>query len=74
MNRTQCPIEHKLFLSQRENTVLHWAFKVNSSPDAAETWDLKGHMLKVKPMLTYNDKTWTLSMHAPYCHLWPAWL
>jgi hypothetical protein len=31
---------------------------LNSSPDAAEAWDLKGHKLKVKPMFTYNDKTW----------------
>jgi hypothetical protein len=26
----------------------------------AETWDLTGHMLKVKPTLTDNAKTWTL--------------
>jgi len=36
MNRTQGSNEHILFLPQRENTVLHWTFELNSFPDAAE--------------------------------------
>jgi hypothetical protein len=33
---------------KKENIVLQWAFKLNSAPAPAETWDLKGHMLEVK--------------------------
>jgi len=34
-------------LSERENNVPLQVLKSNSDPTAAETWDLKGHMLKV---------------------------
>jgi hypothetical protein len=34
--------------SERENNVPLQVFKSNSDSIAAETWDLKGHMLKVK--------------------------
>jgi hypothetical protein len=34
--------------SERENIVPLQAFKSNSDPTAAETWDLESHMLKVK--------------------------
>jgi hypothetical protein len=34
--------------SERQNNVPLQVFKSNSDPTAAETWDLKGHMLKVK--------------------------
>jgi hypothetical protein len=37
--------------SKRENIVPHWPFKLNGGPAAAEVWDLKGHMLKVKLIL-----------------------
>jgi hypothetical protein len=35
-------------MSKRENTVLQWAFKLNSALAIAVAWDLKGHMLKFK--------------------------
>jgi len=29
-----------------QNAVLHWAFELNSAAAAAETWDLKGQILR----------------------------
>jgi hypothetical protein len=42
-----CPIKCTSFVPEWENTVLQWAFKLNSALAAAETWYLKGCMLKV---------------------------
>jgi hypothetical protein len=38
----------QLFRPTPKSTVPKWAFKLNSGLTAAETWDCKGHMLKVK--------------------------
>lgn len=38
----------QLFCLSPKSTVPRWAFKLNSDVTAAETWDCKGHMLKVK--------------------------
>ena len=38
----------QLFHLTLESTVQKWAFKMNSDLAEAETWDCKGHMLKVK--------------------------
>lgn len=43
----QCHIKCTSFSLDWENTVPPWALKFNSTPDAAETWQLKGHKLKV---------------------------
>jgi hypothetical protein len=43
----QCLIKCTSFSLEWENTVPQWAFKFNNTPDAAETWHLKGHTLKV---------------------------
>lgn len=43
----QCPIKCTSFSLEWENTVPQWTFKFNSTQDAAETWHLKGHTLKV---------------------------
>jgi hypothetical protein len=29
-----------------QNAVLHWAFELNSAAAVAETWDLKGQILR----------------------------
>jgi hypothetical protein len=34
-------------MPETKHTVQKWAFQLNSTPTAAETWDLKGHILKV---------------------------
>jgi len=36
-------------------TVPQWALKLKSSPAAAETHDLKSHMLKVKQNIPYTE-------------------
>jgi len=36
-------------------TVPQWAFKLKSAPAAAETRDLKSHMLKVKQNIPYIE-------------------
>jgi hypothetical protein len=43
-----CPTECVSFSSERENTVPQLTLKLNRALAAAETWDLKGHTLKVK--------------------------
>lgn len=43
----QYPIRCTSFSVEWENTVPQWAFKFNSTLDAAETWHLKGHTQKV---------------------------
>jgi hypothetical protein len=43
-----CPTKCTSSSSKRENIVLHLAFKLNSAPAAAETWDLKVLLLKIK--------------------------
>ena len=42
------PIICTTFLSKRENTLLQWAFKLNSALATAENQHLKGCMIKVK--------------------------
>jgi hypothetical protein len=42
-----CPIKCASFSSERENTVLQWAFTLKNVPAAAGTWDLKVLVLKV---------------------------
>jgi hypothetical protein len=49
-----CPTKCETFSPEQENTVLLWAFKLNSALGAAENWHLKGHMLNVK-------KVWRIS-------------
>jgi hypothetical protein len=39
-------------LSEWENGVLQWGFKLNSTPATADTWKLKGYMLKVNAVLS----------------------
>jgi hypothetical protein len=41
--------------------VLHWAFELNSAAAAAETWDLKGPILRSGRMWS-----WVILTH----HLW----
>ena len=36
------PIKGTSVLTERENTVLQLAFKLNSAPSIAETWHLQG--------------------------------
>jgi hypothetical protein len=42
-----CSIKDMDFSSKRENFLLQWAFKLISSLDAEETWELQGYTLKV---------------------------
>ena len=39
------PLIFHPFQAKRQNAVLYWAFELNSDTAAAETWDLKGHIL-----------------------------
>jgi len=43
-----CSIKYTSLLSGRENSLPHWAFKLNSPPAAAETSNLKCCVLMVK--------------------------
>jgi len=41
----QCsPIKCITFLSEEENTILQWAFSLNSALAIAENWHLKGYI------------------------------
>jgi hypothetical protein len=42
----EVPLSGNFFL--QKGKVLHLALKINSAPVAAETWHLKGCMLKIK--------------------------
>ena len=42
-----CSMKCTSFFSDRENIFLQWALELNSVLATEETWDLKGHMLKV---------------------------
>jgi hypothetical protein len=39
-------INFRSFTSKTQNAELNWAFELNSAAAAAETWDLKGHILR----------------------------
>jgi hypothetical protein len=55
------PLNFKSFSSERQNAVPNWAVELNSAPAAAETWDLKGPILRSGGMWS-----WIMVMH----HLW----
>lgn len=57
-----CPIKHTPFSSEREDIVLWWAFKFNISPATAETWHVKGHVLKVSDYTVSTCKA-NLNIH-----------
>jgi hypothetical protein len=42
-------------LFTQTGTVPQWAFKLRSVPVAAETHNIKGHMLKVKENIHYSE-------------------
>lgn len=48
MNGTMLPIKCTSFLSEREDTVLQWTFKLNSAAVSTGNWHLKNFSLKVK--------------------------
>ena len=39
------PLIFHPFQAKRQNAVLYWASGLNGATAAAETWDLKGHIL-----------------------------
>jgi hypothetical protein len=43
-----CPVKCTTFPSESRNSLLQWAYKLNSTPATAEKWHLKECMLKVK--------------------------
>lgn len=55
----------QLFRLTPKSTVPRWAFKLNSDLTAVETWDCKGHMLKVK--YSTHPKLFQIQAHH-HCH------
>jgi hypothetical protein len=43
-----CPVKCTAFPSKSHNSLLQWAYKLNSPPTTAKKWHLKECMLKVK--------------------------
>ena len=43
-----CPVKCTVFPSETHNSLLRWAYKLNSTTATAENWHLKECMLKVK--------------------------
>jgi len=49
------PIKCITFLSEQENTILPWAFSLNSALAIAENWHLKGYIYEVCPKSNASD-------------------
>jgi hypothetical protein len=60
------PIKCIFFSSKRENIILKWALKLNGALATAETWHLRGCVLKAKCLMDFTTALF-LSFWADHC-------